>query len=98
MNFLAYITLPNILAAFALVNVWTFMLFGLDKIRAEKGSWRMSEATLLAWSFYGGTMGAYAGRAIFQHKTRKQPFSSHLHKIAILQSIATAIAGGWFLA
>jgi uncharacterized membrane protein YsdA (DUF1294 family) len=95
--FFAYLTVPNILAAIAAVNVWTFMLFGLDKIRAEEGSWRISESTLLVWAFYGGTMGAYAGRAIFRHKTRKQPFSSRLHGIAIFQLFAGAGAGGWFL-
>ncbi len=98
MELIACLTLPNIVAAFAAVNVWTFMLFGLDRIRAEEGSWRVAEATLLMWSFIGGSMGAYAGRAIFRHKTRKQPFSSNLHQIAIVQGIASAIAGGWFLA
>ena len=96
--FFAYLTAPNIIAAIAVVNVWTFMLFGLDKIRAEKGAWRVSEGTLLMWSFIGGSIGAYVGRATFRHKTRKQPFSSNLHQIAIMQGIATAIAGGWFLA
>ena len=91
-------TLPNALAAFALVNIWTFMLFGLDKIRAEAGTWRVSEGTLLAWAFLGGTIGAYTGRAVFRHKTRKQPFSSHLHQTAIFQIFAAALASGWMLA
>jgi uncharacterized membrane protein YsdA (DUF1294 family) len=92
-----FLTLPYMVAAFALVNLWTFMLFGLDKIRAEQGGWRVSEGTLLIWTFLGGSIGAYAGRALFRHKTRKQPFSSHLHQTAIMQAIAAAIAGGWFL-
>lgn len=92
------LTLPNIIAAFALVNLWTFMLFGFDKIRAEQGSWRVSEGTLLAWAFFGGSIGAYAGRAVFRHKTRKQPFSSHLHQTAVIHAAAAAAAGGWFLA
>ncbi|WP_373475949.1 DUF1294 domain-containing protein [Sphingorhabdus sp.] len=92
------LTLPNALAAFVLVNIWTFMLFGLDNIRAEGGSWRVSEGTLLAWAFLGGTIGAYTGRAVFRHKTRKQPFSSNLHQTAIFQVFAAALAGGWMLA
>ncbi len=98
MNITTLLTLPNALAAFALVNLWTFMLFGLDKIRAEEGSWRVSEGTLLLWAFLGGTIGAYTGRALFRHKTRKQPFSSHLHQTAIFQVFAAALAGGWMLA
>ena len=92
------LTLPNALGLFALVNLWTFILFGLDKIRAEDGTWRVSEGALLTWAFLGGTIGAYAGRAVFRHKTRKQPFSSHLHQTAILHVFAAALAGGWMLA
>ena len=33
MDITTLLTLPNAFAAFALVNIWTFMLFGLDKIR-----------------------------------------------------------------
>jgi uncharacterized membrane protein YsdA (DUF1294 family) len=92
------LTLPNALGLFALVNLWTFILFGLDKIRAEAGTWRVSEGTLLTWAFLGGIIGAYAGRAAFRHKTRKQPFSSHLQQTAILHVFAAALAGGWMLA
>ena len=91
------LSLPHIIGAFALINIWTFMLFGLDKIRAEEGSWRISEGALLAWAFFGGSVGAYAGRAIFRHKTRKQPFSSHLHQTAIIHAFAAVLGGGWLL-
>ena len=92
------LALPNILAAFALINLITFMLFGFDKLRAEAGSWRISEGTLLAWAFFGGSIGAYAGRAVFRHKTRKQPFCSHLHQSAFLHAVAAALVTGWMIA
>jgi uncharacterized membrane protein YsdA (DUF1294 family) len=98
MDVTAYLTLPHAVGIFTLVNLWTFMLFGLDKIRAEAGSWRVSEGTLLLWAFLGGTIGAYAGRAVFRHKTRKQPFSSNLHQTAIVQMFLLVGAGGWMLA
>jgi uncharacterized membrane protein YsdA (DUF1294 family) len=92
------LTLPNALGLFALVNLWAFLLFGVDKLRAGAGASRVSEGALLIWAFFGGTIGAYAGRALFRHKTRKQPFSSHLHQIAILHVCAFMLAGGWMLA
>lgn len=98
MTLTTLLTPTNIIGVFALVNLWTFILFGLDKIRAEGGTWRVSEGTLLAWPFFGGSIGAYAGRALFRHKTRKQPFSSHLHQTAIVQVIALPCGGGWMLA
>jgi|LauGreDrversion4_2_1035121.scaffolds.fasta_scaffold51602_4 uncharacterized membrane protein YsdA (DUF1294 family) len=91
------LTLPNALGLFALVNLITFLLFGVDKIRAGAGAGRVSEGALLTWAFLGGTIGAYAGRALFRHKTRKQPFSSHLHQIALVQVCAFVLAGGWML-
>lgn len=98
MNFEALLTASNILGLLALINLCTFMLFGFDKVRAEACTWRVSEGTLLTWALFGGSIGAYAGRAIFRHKTRKQPFSSHLHQTAILQVFAVMLIGGWMLA
>lgn len=66
-------------------NFAAFAAFGIDKALAEANARRISEATLLQLAFLGGTPGAYAGRRLFRHKTRKQRFSNHLHTIAILQ-------------
>ena len=98
MDLTALLTLPHALGLFALVNLITFLLFGFDKMRAGTGSSRVSEGALLTWAFLGGTVGAYAGRALFRHKTRKQPFSSHLHQTAILHVFAITLAAGWMLA
>jgi uncharacterized membrane protein YsdA (DUF1294 family) len=75
----------NIITALAVMNFLAFAAFGLDKARAEQGAWRIKEDTLLQLAFFGGTLGAYAGRAVFRHKTRKQPFCGRLHFIAGLQ-------------
>lgn len=75
----------NIVTALAVMNFLAFAAFGLDKARAEQGAWRIREETLLQLAFFGGTLGAYAGRAVFRHKTRKQPFCGRLHFIAGLQ-------------
>ena len=67
------------------INLFTFAAFGIDKAKAEAGQRRISEANLLSWAMIGGTPAAYAARALFRHKTRKQPFSSHLHMILVVQ-------------
>ncbi|MGB3710105.1 MAG: DUF1294 domain-containing protein [Erythrobacter sp.] len=76
----------NIAIAIMAMNFAAFAAFGLDKALAEQKLRRISEATLLQLAFFGGIAGAYAGRALFRHKTRKQPFSNQLHTIAVLQS------------
>ena len=90
-NLAAIATPANIATALIAVNVLAFAAFGIDKARAEQGAWRISEGALLHLAFFGGTLGAYAGRALFRHKTRKQPFSSHLHQTAILHAIAAVL-------
>ena len=84
----ALVTPGNIALALIAINCFAFAAFGIDKARAEAGQWRISEGTLLRLAFFGGTPGAYAGRALFRHKTRKQPFCANLHAIAVLQVVA----------
>ncbi len=84
-------TPANITTALIAVNFFAFAAFGIDKAKAERGGWRIRESTLLWLAFMGGTPGAYAGRHLFRHKTRKQPFSGQLLAIALLQVAAI----GW---
>ena len=72
-------------------------MFGIDKAKAETGTWRVKESTLLTLALLGGTLGAYAGRALFRHKTRKQPFGANLLAIAVLQVLALGALIGWLL-
>lgn len=83
----------EIIPALAAINFAAFAAFGIDKALAENRARRISEAALLQLAFFGGIGGAYAGRALFRHKTRKQPFSNQLHMIALLQ-----LCGAVFLA
>lgn len=85
--------------AFALIaaNFLAFAAFGIDKARAKNGAWRVQESSLLTLAFLGGTIGAYAGRALFRHKTRKQPFNRQLEMIVMVQVLATGSALGWWL-
>lgn len=69
------------------INFAAFAAFGIDKARAENGWRRTSESDLLFFAAIGGTLGAFAGRALFRHKTRKQPFSGRLYTIAAVQCV-----------
>lgn len=91
-------TPTNILLGLLLINAWTFVMFGWDKIRAESGSWRVAESTLLGLAFIGGTAGAYTGRALFRHKTRKQPFCGMLKNIAMAQCVGLIGGMVYFIA
>lgn len=57
-----------------LANVVTFIAYGIDKYKAKKGKWRISEATLLVMAFVGGSIGAWLGMKAFHHKTMHKKF------------------------
>lgn len=91
------LTPTGITAALILLNLATFLAFGIDKARAANGQWRVQESTLLWLALLGGTPGAFAGRAAFRHKTRKQPFGSRLWAIAVIQVLGLGAWLGWEL-
>lgn len=73
-----------------LVNVVTFIIYGIDKYKAIKGKWRIPEATLLLMAVFGGSIGAWLGMRIFHHKTMHKKFYIDVPTITILQ-IALAV-------
>ena len=92
-----FLTPTTLAAAFIALNLLAFVLFGIDKAKARVGAWRVAESTLLMLAFVGGTLGAYAGRAVFRHKTRKQPFNSNLFAIAVVQVLGLGALIGWWI-
>ncbi|UJF16679.1 DUF1294 domain-containing protein [Jeotgalibaca sp. MA1X17-3] len=47
---------------------------GIDKKKAQKRKWRISEKTLLLLGLFGGGVGGFAGMFFFRHKTRHSYF------------------------
>ena len=69
------------------VNILTFFVYGIDKWRAKKGSWRISEATLLVLAVIGGSIGAWLGMKVWHHKTMHKKFKYGIPAILIIQII-----------
>ena len=67
------------------VNSLTFLLYGIDKYKAKKGRWRISEATLLTMAAIGGSIGAWAGMRTWHHKTMHKKFKYDIPVIIIMQ-------------
>ncbi|ADV70659.1 TPA: DUF1294 domain-containing protein [Streptococcus suis] len=55
-------------------NLLVFITYGMDKGKARKNAYRISEKTLLLMSYFGGGLGAWAGGTHFRHKTQKKYF------------------------
>ena len=67
------------------VNIVTFLLYGIDKYKAKKGKWRISETTLLLLAVIGGSIGAWVGMRIWHHKTMHKKFKYGIPVIIIMQ-------------
>lgn len=67
------------------INIVSFFLYDIDKYKAKKNKWRISEATLLMMAVIGGSIGAWAGMRLWHHKTMHKKFKYGIPIIIILQ-------------
>ena len=75
------ITLAYLLA----INVATFLVYGIDKLKAKRAKWRIPEATLLLLAAVGGSIGAWLGMKVWRHKTLHMKFRYGVPLILLLQ-------------
>lgn len=61
------------LIIYAVFNAFSFILYGMDKFKASKNKWRISEQSLLIASLFG-PIGALLSMQHFRHKTQKPMF------------------------
>ena len=80
--------LPLILGTYlAVINIITFVTYGVDKSKAKKNKFRISEATLLLLAAIGGALGAACGMTFFHHKTKKPKFFVTVPLLLLLEAI-----------
>ena len=58
----------------AVMNIATFIMYGIDKKKAIDHKWRIPESTLIGMSFAFGSLGALIGMRVFRHKTKHIKF------------------------
>ncbi len=73
----------------AAVNVVTFMVYGIDKRKARRGTWRIPEKTLFLLPLLGGSVGALLGMKVFRHKTKHWYFVWGIPAILLTQLALT---------
>ena len=77
--------LKILLIYIAVINIVDFICFGVDKGRAKRNRWRISEGSLFSLAIFGGSIGALLGMYIFRHKTQKLKFKIGMPLILVLQ-------------
>ena len=54
----------------AVMSIVAFFAYLVDKIKAKRDKWRISESMLLSLGFLGGAVGALLSMELFRHKTK----------------------------
>lgn len=70
-----------------IINVITFVMFGVDKYKAIRQEWRIRESTLLGLALIGGSIGGWLAMYIFHHKTKKAKFFVGIPVILVIQIV-----------
>ena len=68
-----------------LLNLVAFVVYGIDKYKAKRIKWRISEFTLLTLALLGGSIGAWLAMKTFRHKTMHKKFYIGVPMIIMLQ-------------
>ena len=87
-NFYELFTIKNILIYLIIINILSFLAMWIDKNKAKKGKWRISEQALFTLVLLGGGIGGIAGMYAFRHKTQKAKFVIGFPFILIFEIIA----------
>ena len=59
-----------VMAVLIVMNLVSFALMGIDKRRAQRGAWRISEKALFLTTACFGGLGGVMGMRLFHHKTK----------------------------
>lgn len=75
-----------------LINCLGFILMGIDKWKAKRGSSkRIRERTLWGVAVFFGAPGVYLGLRCFRHKTLHRAFTVNLPLLILLQGVLAVL-------
>jgi uncharacterized membrane protein YsdA (DUF1294 family) len=78
---------------YLVMSVIAFAVYAIDKRRAVRGHWRVSEATLHALEMLGGWPGAWVAQQALRHKNQKRRYMTIFWTIVGVHALAWA----WWL-
>jgi len=67
-------SIPVIVWYFGSINIFAFILFGIDKLNSIKDRRRVPELSFHFFSLIGGVIGILLGIILFRHKLRSRNF------------------------
>ncbi|MGN1196654.1 MAG: DUF1294 domain-containing protein [Acetatifactor sp.] len=85
------------IAYLCIINIIGFAIMGVDKKRAIRGAWRISEASLFFTALIGGALGTTLGMEYFRHKTKHRYFKLGMPAILLCQVVVLGILAKYML-
>ena len=83
-------TILIVVAVLIVMNLVSFALMGIDKRRAQRGAWRISEKALFLTAACFGGLGGVMGMHLFHHKTKHWYFRVFFPVLLVVQVAALA--------
>ena len=74
-----------LLVYLVIVNAAGFLFMLIDKRKAQKNLWRISERSLMSIAVFGGSVGVLLGMYAFRHKTKHLKFTIGVPVILAVQ-------------
>lgn len=84
------------LVVITVMNLVSFALMGIDKRRAQRGAWRISEKALFLTTACFGGLGGVMGMRLFHHKTKHWYFRVFFPAMLAAQIVILAIGAYHF--
>ena len=85
-----------VVALLIVMNLVSFALMGIDKRRAQRGAWRISEKALFLTAACFGGLGGVMGMHLFHHKTKHWYFRVFFPAMLVVQIVILAIGAYHF--
>lgn len=80
-----------ILFVYSIMSVIAFCVYGLDKFKAQKGTWRVPEKTLHVLELCCGWPGAMAAHKVLRHKSFKSSFRRVFWVMTVLNVVIVGL-------
>ena len=79
--------IKTLIIYYLLMNVIGFFIMKIDKTRAIRHAYRISEKTLWGMALFGGAVGTTLGMQMFRHKTKHLSFKVGFPVLAVIELI-----------
>lgn len=84
LNIIKNVPYLYIYAYIFIVNIYGFIIMGMDKKKSLKRKWRTREKAFFITAFIGGALGIYMGMKVYHHKTLHKKFKYGIPAIILL--------------